>query len=29
MGSRTRRKDEVNREDGNEAAAVVGDQLEV
>lgn len=28
MGSRTRRLDEVNRQDGNEAAAVVGDQLE-
>jgi transposase-like protein len=28
MASRTRRKDEVNGQDGNEAAAVVGDQLE-
>ena len=28
MASRTKRKDEVNRQDGNEAAAVVGDQLE-
>jgi transposase-like protein len=28
MASRTKRPDEVNRRDGNEAAAVVGDQLE-
>jgi len=28
MASRTRRKDEVNRQDGTEAAVVVGDQLE-
>ena len=28
MASRTKRPDQVNRRDGNEAAAVVGDQLE-
>ena len=28
MGSRTNGQDEVNRRDGNEAAAVIGDQLE-
>jgi len=27
MVSRTKRPDQVNRRDGNEAAAVVGDQL--
>ena len=28
MGSRTKRQDEVNRQDGNEAAAAASDQLE-